>query len=317
MTCIICLETITTPFSFLDADPLCKNNHVFCIGCIYEYVRYTFQLSEYKGKCKCPLDRKEYELKSVYSRDILDIIEINETVLQSLDPEELVTCSICEEITPDAKFQCNRKCYFDHWKAVHFGNDDHLLILRNKPNIPIDNNYGLLDPELVTQEAIDRQRWIEAQLENDRRARTMLEMRIARLRDKEQRSLVLDIWKKLWADARILCDTISESGNHWEELYSRLETQVAQNQEKTNAMFDIYNYEGRTRALTRYANETEEQFTARKQGWDHNRINYGGDIWEYIQYLKKVRKDKENYYEKYIERCKRRKANRLARKLNL
>lgn len=291
MLCVICLENISIPFSFVTTDNLCKDNHVFCIGCIYEYIRFAFQLSTYTGTCKCPLDRKEFNLKSAFSSDAFDVIELNENVMKSLDPEEVISCSICENIK-EIETKYKRKEYLDHWKSVHFGNDNHLSLLTSSTQ----DNYALIPPEFVTEEAIEQQYRIE-----------QLMISILRIRDREQRSLILIKWKELWSRARTLRDAMFDSS--WDEMHEKLEKEIYENQEKANQLFDIYQNEGRPRVISKYYGETEEHFNFRKRSW--NGVDYNaGNLIEYIKYLK----DKKIKYDKYVENNKRRKANRILRK---
>jgi hypothetical protein len=286
MTCIICLDEFSVPFSFISDDCLCKDNHVFCIGCIYEYIRFTFQISMYDGTCKCPLDRKSYKLKSQFARGILNAIEMNEKAMQLLNQEEEIVCSVCEGIKLNPEKKYKRKEYLDHWKSVHFNNDDHLLLLINKPIVPVDNNFILLAPELITPEAIEHQQWIEDQILIDIENRNLTELRIIRLQNKEKRFDVLNMWRKLWIDAKKLKDTISDVTNEWENQYDIIECEIRENQQKTDALFEIYNDDSRFRHIRKHENETIDQYIYRKQSiTDQYRVCHG-KIMEYIIFLK-------------------------------
>lgn len=286
MTCTICFDEYSAPFSFISDDCLCKDNHVFCIGCIYEYIRFTFQISAYDGKCKCPLDRKVYNLKSQFARGIFDAIELNQKAMDLLNQEEEISCAICEGIKLNPEKKYKRKEYLDHWRNTHFNNDDHLLLLVNKPAMPADNNFILLAPELVTPEAIEHQRWIEAQIRIDIENRNLTELRLIRLQNKEKRFDVLNAWRKLWADAKILKDTIPDTTNEWENKCEIIEREIRENQEKTNALFEIYRNEGRFRHIKKQQNETVDQYIQRKQSiTDQYRVCHGKII-EYIVFLK-------------------------------
>jgi hypothetical protein len=298
--CVICYDDLTVPYSFTDTDSLCKDLHVFCINCIYEYLRVTFQLTSYTGTCACPLDRNVYKLPSENAQSILDIININKKYMALLDPNGEFECPVCEEMeTESGKFK--RKDYFEHWKNTHFNNDQHLSLLKNKSEIPENVNMEFLPAELLTPDALEQQRWIEQQIRNDNQNRNLLEMRIARIQLRQRRQNILQQWKNLWNRTKELKKHISRNPNstNWNNNYDLIISDISQNQETTNELFDVYQRNNRPRKRS-----------------DKNQFN-DGNILEYTSFLKQRREQflKANDNNQFTHREKRLRRKQNKRKL--
>jgi hypothetical protein len=259
-------------------------------------------------------------LNSEFATEILNVIELNKKIMETLDQEEEITCSVCENININTDCKYKRKDYYDHWKTEHFGNDKHLLLLINKPEIPQDANFSLLPPELTTEEALELQRQIEEEIQQERERRVLLEMRITRIRDKEKRIEILNSWKELWNEARKLRDYILPrkinkiSNFEWEELHKNLDRNIDLLQTSTSEMFNIYQNENRIREIKPILGERDEVYNLRKEKINDGNEFYKGDLKEYVAHLKMLRdQNQEKYYCKYKQKCQRRKINRYKR----
>jgi len=240
LSCAICLDIPTIPMSFIGADQHCKQ-HYYCVGCLYEYLRIRFQLQSFNGYVYCPLDRISYNLSSQSPNELMNIIEINTDIMQLLNQEEELTCLICSSLNLPSKYV--RKDYLEHWKTAHFGKDEHLLSIQNHTT---NDNLELLPPELLTQEAIENQQWIQDQIrldisDNDRIRNNM---------NKLQRQEVLNKWKELWISAKELKESIyTKDVTIWRQEFQLLKENVIEQNIKKDNLFTIYNYPDRRRTI--------------------------------------------------------------------
>jgi hypothetical protein len=244
LVCHICMEIPTVPMSFKKTSPQCQQNHIFCIGCIYEYVRYSFQLHSFTGKCSCPMDRIESNLKDISPDSILEIIEINLGMMEKLDQEEKIECIMCNN--NDALFA--RKDYWDHWMKNHFGNDMDLTVIKNT-NDNHDDNYdnSLIPPEFLTDDELENQRRILEEIHMNNISREIRQIRSINPQDKEERANILKTWKNLWNESKILKKNIKNKNFAWDIQSQELEEKIEKNQNITNELFLIYAYEERPR----------------------------------------------------------------------
>lgn len=177
--CVICTMEISYPMIFKNSKGVCFE-HVFCIECLYEYLRLSNSLT-----VKCPLDRNEYIMHNLSPENIFDIIETNKIFLENLGPDEIIECKNCTAL----KLQNNkykRKDLYNHWKQIHLGNDDHLLSKIQEIETPTQNeNVGLemLSPEMLEERFIRQQEFELRQLAEERR---MLE-EARRIRENQER----------------------------------------------------------------------------------------------------------------------------------
>jgi hypothetical protein len=265
LSCQICMEKLTVPMSFKNSTKQCSQNHFFCVGCIYEYVRYRYQLSSFNGKCLCPSDRNEFFLENEEPISLLNIIEINIVIMKKLDENEELECNLCH----NAKF--TRKDYYDHWKNNHFGKDEDLLIVKENRICQKDDYFDLLPPEFLTVEELENQRQILEQFSQNRINQEIRRIRLLNPQDKEQRIIVLKMWKELWSKSKYLKNKIKDIKFDWDSLYQSIKKDAEDNQKRTNELFLIYTLSERPRDK-KNMNTIQE-----------------GNFLEYLKYLNKKR----------------------------
>lgn len=170
--CSICLQEITIPMSFKGSSDGCET-HVFCVECLYEYVRHRHQISTFNGIAKCPLDRKTYRLSSQDPNAILECIEINQIVNGQLDQDENIECKICVALRLENTMH-KRSLFLAHWRHEHFGKDTHLVsfIGASEPvSQSIVSENSMLPDEMQTEEFRRQQLIIQTRIEEETRSR--------------------------------------------------------------------------------------------------------------------------------------------------
>jgi hypothetical protein len=302
LLCQICMERLTIPVSFKNSPKQCSQNHFFCVECIYEYLRYRYQISSFDGKCLCPSDRNEYFLENEEPISLLNIFEINTDIMKKLDEKEELVCNLCHNTQ-----KIMRKDYYEHWKHNHFGKDEDLLIIKENRISKKDDYFDLLPPEFLTEEELENQRMILEQFSQDKISREIRRIRLLNPQDKEQRIVVLNRWKELWEKSKQLKVKIKDKKFDWDSLYQLIIKDTEDNQKKTNELFLIYTIPERQRNRNFMYSIKE------------------GNLSEYLEYLNKKRKgiielEEQKKKEKFMEHMRLVNENlakkRLKRKMN-
>ncbi|ATZ80666.1 hypothetical protein BMW23_0620 [Bodo saltans virus] len=309
LICPICLETPIVPYNFkTNSNNFCSSNHIFCLECLYEYLRCNFQISCFVSKCFCPLDRTIYQLENISPESIFDIIIPNDIVYEQLDKEEIITCKICTTLNLHHN-ELKRKNYYEHWINVHYKNDNHLVSLA-QPEIN-DDNYILLPPELTTVEEIERQRWIERCMQDERYAiqysRIMLE-----------KFNFFKKFKEIWLKCKNMRTNICLPLNIWKIEFDKLKNEIIEHMQdldkyQSNRFFTTIcatNFRtNHTIPNIDFSKKIKNNLVFRKCKNKFERIQleqHNGDIFDYLKFIE-IEKDnydieqqkKKGHYEKH------------------